>query len=314
MDAISHALIGLTVAGLSGQQLSLGDPVYIATLLGSQAPDFDIIAQMRGSFSYIKQHRSSSHSLLGLGIWSLLIACGIQLFTPQAHFSISFLWAFAGGLSHIVADYLNTHGTALFWPYKKERKSCKLLNVFDPILLILMLGILLLNLPPLTHSLVTLLTCGIYIITRLYLRYRAKNWLRQQFSEQQISNIALMPSLKRILFWDFVIETSDSFIVGKIGALYPVIEVKMSLPKNQHISYAAAEAQKTIIGDFFTNFSPLIYFEETYDDHFLSVNIYDLRYFINQQFRHSATIIFNKDYIPVDSYMLSYGRKIKIPC
>ena len=46
MDSLSHALIGIAVAGLSGHQLSLSDPIYIAAILGAQAPDFDIIASL----------------------------------------------------------------------------------------------------------------------------------------------------------------------------------------------------------------------------------------------------------------------------
>ena len=314
MDALSHAMIGLTVAGLSGQPLSFHDPIYLATLLGSQAPDFDIIAQMRGSFSYIRQHRAISHSIPGIAMWSILIACSIQLFNPEAHFFTSLLWAFAGSLSHILIDYFNTHGTALLWPFRIERKSCRLLNVFDPILFCIMLGSCLLPFSAFIRSMATLIALFTYILLRIYLRQRAKLWLQSHFDEPALIRLCIMPSLKRLLYWDFVIETVDNYIVGQIGALYPVIEISKSLPKNESNSYAAIEAQKTTVGDFFISFSPLIYYEEIYDNHLLKVNIYDLRYLINQQFRHSATIIFDKDYIPIDSYMLSYGRKIRIPC
>lgn len=58
MDSLSHGLIGLAVAGLSGHPFSLNDPIYLATAIGAQAPDFDIIVQLKDNFSYIKQHRA----------------------------------------------------------------------------------------------------------------------------------------------------------------------------------------------------------------------------------------------------------------
>lgn len=312
MDALSHALIGLATAGLSGHQFSLSDPVYLAALLGSLAPDFDIIAQLRSSFSYIRQHRASSHSLPGLGIWSLFIASGIQLFEPQAAFLTTLIWAFAGGLTHIIADYLNTHGSALIWPLKKDRKSHYLLNVFDPVLLFIMLVLFGIGLQPRIYAISTFSALFSYIIIRFYLKRRATSWLQNQFNGQPIANLAVMPSLRRLFFWDFVLETTDSFIIGRIGALYPVIEINRSLPKQSITSYAAMEAKKTVVGNFFQHFTPLIYYEESRTDNFFTVNIYDLRYLINQQFRHRATIIFDEDYVPVASYMFAYGRKIRI--
>ncbi|MEG6585794.1 metal-dependent hydrolase [Dendrosporobacter sp. 1207_IL3150] len=313
MDTLSHALIGIAVAGLSGHQPAIDNPIYIAAVLGAQAPDFDIIAQLRGSFAYIRQHRAFSHSLPGVVLLSILLTGGIHLFYPQANIVELLFWAFAGGLSHIIIDYFNTHGTSVLWPIRRERKSCKLLNVFDPILIIAMLALFLPKLTPKEHSLITFLFITIYILVRIYLRTRAARWLRYEYANQAIFRVEVMPSLKRLLFWDFVIETSDSFIIGQIGALHPKLEQKLCLPKNQNNSNAALYAQKTTVGDFFNSFSPLIYIEETQHDNIFRVNIYDLRYLINKQFRHSATVVFDKNLVPIDAYLLSYGRKIKVP-
>lgn len=314
MDSLSHALIGIAVAGLSGQPLSASDPVYIATILGAQAPDFDIIAHLKGSLAYLRQHRAFSHSIAGLAIWSFLIASGIHLFMPLTNTLLLFGWAFAGGLSHVLIDYFNTHGTAILWPFQKVRKSCHLLNVFDPVLLVLMLSPFGYKLT-ITHlSMAIFATIFLYIISRLYFRHRAAKWLNHYFDDYQIARIAVMPSLKRIFFWDFVLETENRYFIGQIGALYPVLEIKTTLPKQTEISDRTAEAQKTPIGDFFSTFTPFIYYEEQQEINAIKVNIYDLRYIINKQFIHSATIFFGENNIPYDSYMQSYGRKIKVPC
>ena len=314
MDSLSHALIGIAVAGLSGHQLSIYDPIYLATVIGAQAPDFDIIAGLKGNFSYLRQHRAFSHSIPGLAIWSILIGAILHFFMPQTNIFSLLGWAFAGGLSHIIIDYFNTHGVAILWPLRRERKSLCLLNVVDPILLVLMMSLYLLNLTIIQLSLSTFFIISAYIALRIILRKRARNQLKTLFNSHQITKISVMPSIKRILFWDFVLETEDRHLVGQLGALYPVLEINANLLKQRTLSSFTIQAQKTPLGHFFTSFTPFIYFEEEQNTHSLSVNIYDLRYIINKQFIHHATIVFDSNKLPTASYMHSYGRTMKIPC
>jgi inner membrane protein len=42
----------VAVAGLSGHQPALGDPIFVAAVLGAQAPDFDIVALARGNMAF----------------------------------------------------------------------------------------------------------------------------------------------------------------------------------------------------------------------------------------------------------------------
>jgi len=314
MDSLSHALIGIAVAGLSGQQFSIGDPIYLATMLGAQAPDFDIIAYMGGNFSYIKQHRSFSHSIPGIALWSILIGALLHFFMPQANLFSTVCWAFWGGLSHISIDYFNTHGAAILWPLCKERKSLSLLNVMDPILLVLMVSVYTIHSDMFELSLRTFFIMMIYIAVRTLLRSRAKKQLQCLFSSEPVTQIIVMPSLKRILSWDFVLETTSHHIVGEIGSFYPSLTINATLPKQKNSSSFTMQAKNTPLGDFFTNFTPFSYFEEQQNSDSISVNIYDLRYILNKKFIHHATIIFNHNNCPTASYMHSYGRTMKIPC
>ncbi|HEY3426011.1 MAG TPA: metal-dependent hydrolase [Negativicutes bacterium] len=314
MDSLSHALIGIAVAGLSGQQPSLDNPVYIAAVLGAQAPDFDLITHLGGSLAYLKQHRAFSHSVPGLMIWATLITLGIHFFMPETTLFSMFIWAFAGGLSHILIDYFNTHGTAILWPFRTERKSYHLLNVFDPLLLFNMLGLYAFPLTMPELSLATFATIALYILIRIYLRHRSTLWLKNHFAYCQITRIAVMPSLKRIFFWDFVLETDNRHFVGQIGAFYPILNIKAIFPKQLKVSNIMAQAQKTPIGNFFSTFTPFIYVEEQQYLTSLQVTIYDLRYIIDNQFLHRATVIFNDAQLPTTCYMHSYGQKIEVPC
>lgn len=315
MDTLSHALVGIAVAGLSGHPFSMSDPLYIASLIGAQAPDFDILAQLRGNFSYLRQHRAFSHSLAGLVMWSGLIAAGFFVCLPAVSITQVFFWSFLGGLSHIGIDFFNAHGAAVLFPFSRERKSFSLLNVFDPVLLTIMLLVFLQGLTPRETALLFFTTTGMYILFRYLLKMRTMVILRYYFAKSNITRILVMPSLKSVLYWDFVIETQTSYLVGRIGALQPVVTLHTKLQK-QTLSPALAGAQKTVLGEFFSTFTPFSYFTESQAtaEQAKLVRIYDLRYFFNHSFLHSATIIYGHDEQPCDSYIQTYGRKIKIPC
>lgn len=314
MDTLSHALVGIAVAGLSGHPFSVSDPLYLASIIGAQAPDFDIIAQLRGNFSYLRQHRAFSHSIPGLIMWSGLIAAGFFIGMPEVSLFQVFLWSFLGGLSHICIDFFNAHGAAVLFPFSRERKSFSLLNVFDPLLLVIMLTVFMQGLTPRETSLLFFATTGLYTLLRYLLKLKAILVLRQYFTNG-IIRILVMPSLKSVVYWDFVIETQNNYFIGQIGILQPALTLHTEFQK-QILSPALEGAQKTVLGEFFSSFTPFSYFTEYQDTDQQAklVRIYDLRYFFNQSFLHTATIIYGHDEQPCDSYIQTYGRKIKIPC
>jgi inner membrane protein len=315
MDALSHALLGVAVAGLSGHPPSVNDPIYFASVIGAQAPDFDIIAILRGNFALLRQHRAFSHSLPGILMWSGLIAAGFFLFSANTAYTEVLLWSFLGGLSHIIIDFFNAHGAAVLWPFNRERKSFGLLNVFDPLLLMTMLTVFFQRLPARETSLLFFSVTVLYITLRYLLKIQATLRLKKYFANKTINRLLVLPSLKSIFSWDFVVETKEHFFVGKISPFQQPITIYTELIK-QTSSPATLAAHNTIIGKFFSSFTPFSYFTEyqAADQTNKHVTIYDLRYFLNQDFLHSATIVFNQEEHPCDSYIKTSGRIIKVPC
>jgi inner membrane protein len=309
MDTISHAIVGVAVAGFSGHTVSINDPIYLSALIGSQAPDFDIISRFKGKFAYLKQHRSFSHSIPGILLLTVLISLGLSLFFPH-DFKMIFIWCFLGCLSHVALDYLNTHGIAFLWPYSKMRQSLNLLNVFDPCLLIMTIFILALKLPPVTMSFAIFVIFGSYIIFRYFLR--CKTYMRLKHLFENTEEILILPSLKHIFSWDFIIKTPSSIYVGQIGALRPVLSIRAKLSKEK-MSNLINETKKTGLGKFFLEFTPASYFKEDNENNEFSktVRIYDLRYCFKQGFSYSAAAIFDSANLPSASYFFVYGEKIK---
>jgi len=120
-----------------------------------------------------------------------------------------------------------------------------------------------------------------------------------------------MPSLNHLLFWDFVIETDCRIFIGHRGILHSALTLKADLPKQQFVSTFTEKAQQTFLGQFFHLFTPYSFFEEHWEDNSVKVTIYDLRYYSNQHFIHSATIIFDCDQVPSEYYLHSMGRTLK---
>ncbi|HHY93206.1 MAG TPA: metal-dependent hydrolase, partial [Firmicutes bacterium] len=54
MDPVTHALTALAVAGFSGAPFSLLHPAHLSSLLGSLAPDLDIVLQAKGHLAYLR--------------------------------------------------------------------------------------------------------------------------------------------------------------------------------------------------------------------------------------------------------------------
>jgi inner membrane protein len=310
MDTLSHAAVSLAVAALSGHQPALRDPIYIATMLGAQAPDFDIIAQARGNMAYLRQHRCFSHSIPGITAWSLAVALLTAAISPGAALGQAFLWSFAGGLSHICLDYFNTHGVAILWPFRKIRLSFPLLNVFDPILFALMLAPHIFQRQPLPYAGFSLALLAAYILSRCLLRRRALRRLAERFSDQEILRMWLMPSLRHLFHWDFVVETRHHNLNGRLGILSPRLKILADLPRREP-SQLTQLAQDTALGQFFLTFTPFTHFAEGPDDEVKKVEIYDLRYFADQHFIHSGTVLFNHNDLPSESYIHSLGRTAK---
>jgi inner membrane protein len=313
MDNLSHAFIGVALAALSGHPPSLTDPLYIATILGAQAPDFDIITHLKSNFSYMKSHRAFSHSLPGLIMWSSLITVLLLYNLGMTDWLSYLLWSFIGGLSHILLDYFNTHGASLLWPFNKKRQTNHLLNVFDPLLLLFFSIPYFFALPAGLLGIISLSTLACYLALRTAMRVRIKKRLTIFFAAEQIARLAVMPNLKRVLVWDFVVELADAYIVGQFNFIQCKLTVKTKLLKQQHPEIAKL-VQTTELGEFFQSFTPYLYLNvEKQANGLFLVRLYDLRYFLNEKFVHRAIIHFDKNKTPLESYLLTANHIIKIP-
>ena len=219
MDTSSHILIGFGLAALaqvdpvvSGSE-TLTQAVIIGSVIGSNAPDFDILYKLKGSSSYCKNHRSYSHSLPILPLWALLILVVLMPIFPNISYFHLFFWIFLAVVIHVGTDLLNVHGTQVLLPFSRAWISFGTIPLLDPFITIVHLAgffCLLFFEPGNVFSLIYCLIL-IYILIRVFYR----TWIYHQLKEHFLhaTSITLIPKAS-ILKWDVLIETKEDFLFG----------------------------------------------------------------------------------------------------
>lgn len=219
MDTSSHIIMGFGLAALAhidpvvANQPALSQAVMFGTVIGSNAPDFDFIYRMKGKGSYIRNHRSLSHSLPALPLWSIAVSGIIYAFFPEVSYLHLLLWTFSAVILHVFFDLFNVHGTQVLLPFSKKWIAFDSVPLVDPTILVFhMLGFALL--PFFEMGNVFLI---IYIFIFLYLAVRTlstlliKRTLHIHFHHS--IRIKLIPRV--LLFhWDVIIETKEEFLFG----------------------------------------------------------------------------------------------------
>src|SRR5215470_4477573 len=146
MDTITHGIAG----ALIGKALFNGNDVFppvemdkrrIATwavMLGSIFPDSDVFRDLfsHNELLMITWHRSLTHSVLMLPLWSVLLSAataGIAHWRKWDASSFPKLTGFyaVGILSHILLDLVTTFGTMIWSPLDWARPAWDILFIID---------------------------------------------------------------------------------------------------------------------------------------------------------------------------------------
>ena len=315
MDPVTHAVIGLGTAALSGQPAALTSPIYIGAILGALAPDMDVVAH-KNPFSFLKHHRGASHSFPGILAISGIIAGLMSRYFPGAEFAQCFYWTFLGALSHTLLDSLNSYGTKLWWPLRGEKWTGNLLVLFDPYLPLLFLLPFLLplaSLPLVGHTpRLALVLAALYLGGRYRMKQQLTGYLKQALELSSGDRVVLMPARYGFARWEFVIESPKEFILGKINYYGLTISEKVQLAKEQNPFTERALASK--LGHFFRSFTPHLHLEYRWESDRHVVFFRDLRYMLNQnKFLHTATVIINDELQILASYLHAFREESLYP-
>ncbi len=111
MTPAPHLLSGYLVGEAMARSGRERRWVLAAALVGSIAPDFDVVYGLLGGWTGAGAHRGVTHSFLG----ALIIAALAGVLTRR-HSRTVFLACLAGVLTHIFWDWLNFWGVRALWP------------------------------------------------------------------------------------------------------------------------------------------------------------------------------------------------------
>jgi membrane-bound metal-dependent hydrolase YbcI (DUF457 family) len=146
MDTITHGIAGALIskAVFSGRDLfpvsNMGKKKVAtwALMLGAVFPDSDVLREFfsHNPMLMITWHRSLTHSLLLLPIWSVILAAITGAFArwrkweAPSFLALTGLYA-VGILSHIFLDLLTTYGTMIWSPLEYSRPAWDILFIVD---------------------------------------------------------------------------------------------------------------------------------------------------------------------------------------
>ena len=153
MDAITHLLAGACLgrAGLNRKTVLATATVTLA----AEAPDLDVLGELKGQIFSFAHNRGFTHSFLGMALVSAVLVGfmytawrlwrrKIQDPSSAPRWGWLFTFAYLGGLSHILLDFADNYGVRPYWPFSGKWYSWDIVFVADPIVTLLLLGGLLL--------------------------------------------------------------------------------------------------------------------------------------------------------------------------
>ena len=138
MDPVSHILFGRMLSALDGGR-RLGRGGLAALVLGSIAPDVDILLVPFGFDTYLYYHELGTHSLPGAVAVAALVAGLVRGFVRGSRASSILLAAMVGVGGHIFWDLASGADIRLLHPVSDHRVGWHLVTMGEPAVLLLLL-------------------------------------------------------------------------------------------------------------------------------------------------------------------------------
>jgi len=289
MDPITHGVIGVAVSKIAGNEISIYNAATVSMVIGSVFPDIDIVFQKWGDYAYLKNHRGLTHSILGLTISASFLSVVLSFIYRGTAIYELFLWALLGGVTHSCFDLLNSYGAKLLWPFCNKKFSLGILNSFDPLFLMGLVGYII---SPGWLKNASLILFVSYIALRVLMKWVVSKNIHKNFSDK-CEKLSLLPSVTGLFRWHFILEEPGRNVVGEKNILKQNIKVFKVLDKIEE--EVLEKVSISYVGKFFSEFTPV--------SHVMCENIgdvtryvfIDMRYYMRDTFLHHAILEVDKD-------------------
>ena len=245
MEPVTHALtsIALGRAGLNRIARAATPMLLVSGLLA----DVDWITRLGGAATFLRGHRTMTHSLVGTLAITATVAASWFIGRKHARFAIGVFPALAicaiGAGTHLLLDLLNGYGVKLLWPFSPKWYAWDLADSVDSwILFFLVAGLLIPELFRLVleeigstpkrdgrrrGAIFGLVFVALVIAGRAFAHERAIALLdSRNYRGQTPLEVAAFPKPSNPVFWYGVVETDNAVFrldvpVGPAGEFDP---------------------------------------------------------------------------------------------
>ncbi len=276
MEPITHFLTG---ACLGRAGLNRKTALATATVtLAAEAPDLDVLGELKSPVFGFAHHRGFTHSFLGIALVSAMVVGfmyllwrlgGRKIKDPNLppRWGLLFGFAYLAGLSHILLDFTNNYGVRPFWPFSEKWYSWDIVFIVEPIMWILLAGGLVV--PAFFHLVnqdigprrkapygrvgATLALLGVVVLWGLrdFEHRRAVSALEaRQYADAEPIRVSAYPYWWSPFRWDGVVETKNFFATMTVDSLTPDVdpEGEMQLHYKPEETPATLAAKKSYLG------------------------------------------------------------------
>ncbi|WP_096201674.1 metal-dependent hydrolase [Bacillus sp. FJAT-45350] len=307
MDTGTHVVMGIALGGLATlDPVIAGDPtmkqaIMVATLVGSQAPDFDTVLKLKNNAVYIRNHRGMTHSIPAVLLWPFLISGGILFFYPEASWLHLLLWSFIAVFLHVFVDIFNAYGTKALAPVKNKWIALGVINIFDPFIFLTHLAAIILWRYGADPGYTFL---GLYVMLTFYYIWRVQVKRKVVAHAKSIhpdaTHVFVSPTFKWNQ-WHLVIRTPDTLYVAESRNHKINIFEKYPFEPIPDVPIINA-ARKDDNLSAFLSFSPTYRWEVTSTDGHHEVRFIDLRYRTKGHYPFVAIVHMDEDFSITGSY------------
>ena len=250
MEPITHFLTG---ACLGRAGLNRKTALATATVtLAAEAPDLDVLGELKSPVFDFAHHRGFTHSFLGIALVSAVVVGFMYLLwrlggrkikdpnlPPQ--WGLLFGFSYLAGLSHILLDFTNNYGVRPFWPFSERWYSWDIVFIVEPIMWILLAGGLVV--PAFFHLVnqdiglrrkapygrvgATLALLGVVALwgVRDFEHRRAVSALEaRQYEDAEPIRVSAYPYWWSPFRWHGVVETQNFFTTMTVDSLTPEVD------------------------------------------------------------------------------------------
>lgn len=145
MEPVTHFMTGacLSRAGLNRKTAY----ATLAMTIAAEAPDVDMLWELRGPVAAFQHHRGITHTLIGAPFVALIVVLGIWLFhrrrkkKPEqpVRWGVLYGCALVAVLSHLLLDVTNNYGLRPFFPFNPRWYSWDIVFIIEPVIFAVLL-------------------------------------------------------------------------------------------------------------------------------------------------------------------------------